>query len=107
MLSFIAKTLPPYSVMFIKHAEIAVTIQQHKDTSHGRTSVCTTENVALALLVDSRKDKAMLHSLWGQVLKLLHKKIEVNKERNFFKKALDSKSVIQHLKPSKGNTANS
>lgn len=44
--------------MLIKYAEIAV-------TSHGRTSVCTTENVALVLLVDSTKDKAMLHSLWG------------------------------------------
>lgn len=66
--------MPPYSVMFIKHAEIAVTIQQHKDTSHGRTSVCTTENVALALLVDSRKDKAMLRSLWGAGAKITAQK---------------------------------
>lgn len=56
--------------MFIKYAEIAVTIQQ----SHGRTSVCTTENVALALLADSTKDKAMLHSLWGAGAKITAQK---------------------------------
>lgn len=66
--------MPPYSVMFIKHAEIAVTIQQHKDMSHGWTSVCTTGNVALALLADSTKDKAMLHSLWGAGAKITAQK---------------------------------
>lgn len=33
----------------------------------------------------------MLHSLWGEVLKLLHKEIEVNKERNFLKRHLTLK----------------